>query len=84
MDQFETQVNGIPCICEVEFYYPGTSYRIDSASLQPNDDPEFEFNIRDRKGYPAQWLENKLTSEDHERIFREFLEYLREYEDSWH
>ena len=79
MDQFETKVDGIPCLCEVGYYYPGTNYPITSTSLEPNDDPEFQFTLTDRQGYPAKWLEKKLTDEDNERIFLEFLEHIKEY-----
>jgi len=29
---------------------------------------EMEWELLDRKGYPAKWLENKLTDDDIERI----------------
>lgn len=86
MDQFETSIDGIPCICEVTDYYPGTSYS--STSLEPSDDTEFSFTINDRKGYPAKWLEKKLTEQDNDRLFTEFLDHQDErefdYEEQYH
>lgn len=29
----------------VDYYYPGTSFTITSASLEPNDDPEVEYSV---------------------------------------
>lgn len=79
MDQFETTVKGVTCICEVDFYYPGSNYPINSASLEPNDDPEFQFTLRSHNGHPINWLNHTLTADDSERIFEEFLEHADEY-----
>ena len=35
---------------------------------------EIEFNVLDRKGYKAAWLERKMTQEDRERIELEIVE----------
>lgn len=72
--QFKSKVAGIPCIIEIIYYSPGTNFLIHSQSLEPNDDPEFEFDVLDRKGYRAAWLERKLTDDDKDRIWSEYLE----------
>jgi len=75
--EIETHVAGIPCIACIS-YYPGEHGPINSASLEPNDPEEFCIeSIKDRKGYQAEWLERKLTSEDEERIYYDFMEYLK-------
>lgn len=76
MTEFETKVSGIPCICRVTHYYLGTNFTITSASLEPNDPEEWEFEILDRNGRQADWLEIKLTSGDEDRLFLEFKEYI--------
>jgi len=74
---FSSRIAGIPCGILVTWYSPGTNYLITSASLEPNDPEEFEFEVLDRKGYPAQWLADKLTDDDEERIFEEFKDETR-------
>jgi len=80
MDQFETTVKGVTCICEVDFYYPGTNYPINAESEAPNDDPEFHFTLSNHNGQPINWLNHNLSDEDSERIFEEFLDHAKEYE----
>lgn len=58
-------------------YDAGTNYLITSASLEPNDPEEFEFNVLDRKGYPARWLEDKMTEDDEVRILAEYKDSMR-------
>ena len=62
---FESNVQGIPCqdqitrsIVERQFgLFPGYC--------------DFEYEIYDRKGYRAKWLEAKITNNEHERIVTE-------------
>lgn len=54
---FPTRVAGIPCQCEVLDYFKGAA----ATWTEPPDPPEISFRLRDRKGYPAPWLENKMT-----------------------
>lgn len=77
MGDFYTRVAGIPCQVYVTWYQAGTNYLIHSASLEPNDPEEFEFSLLDRKGYPAQWLERKLTEDDEIRILEEYKDIMR-------
>lgn len=58
--RFTTRVSGIPCQCEVDYNAP---------TLR-----DFEFRILDRRGYPAPWLERKLTDESTEVLFHEYTE----------
>lgn len=75
---FSTRVAGIPCQVDVTYYQPGEDYCINSASLEPNAPEEFEFNLLDRKGYPAAWLESKMTESDIDRILEEYLDLRNE------
>ena len=75
---FCTTIDGIPCGIEVTWYYGGTDFPIHSASLEPNDPEEFEFNVLDRKGYLAPWLERKMTESDECRILDEYKEHMKD------
>ena len=76
MNQFETVVEGVTCVCEVDHYYPGTNFPY--TSEEPNEDPEFAFTINDHKGNLALSLTNALTDQDRERIFDEFLKHVED------
>jgi hypothetical protein len=71
--EFETRISGIPCIIQVTGYSETPS---DFTSRESDWDYygeiEIEFNVLDRKGYPAKWLEKKLTHSDNERILSEY------------
>ena len=72
MSILDSHVQGIPCQVRVTDYVRVKPNRLtwDSA-----DDyygyTEMEWELLDRKGYPAKWLENKLTDDDIERIENE-------------
>ena len=63
-----TTIAGIPCqvaITHYEPYDPGSWH-------EPPSGGELEFEIYDRRGYPAAWLERKVTEDDEARIFKEW------------
>ena len=76
--QIESNVRGIPCLievisCTVVKPWKGSAHTCPSA-----DDyygyADVEFNVLDRKGYKAAWLERKMTNVDRSRIKTEILE----------
>lgn len=72
---FATTVQGIPCQCDVLNYSIGRPMRITGTGFgdaDPPEPPEFEFNLLDRKGYKANWLEAKMMPDDPERLRDEF------------
>lgn len=76
MDTFESRVAGIPCQIEVTHYSEDRPMRVTGSGFGDADPPEpeeFLFTVLDRKGYPAPWLEQKLTATDASRIKREYL-----------
>ena len=79
---FNTKVSGIPCKCQVTLYSafkPMQVYGSEMGDCDPPDPSEFEFKLLDHSGYPADWLEKKLTLADEARLFEEFqLEHLGE------
>jgi len=63
-----THIAGIPCqvaITHYEPYDPGSWH-------EPPSGGELEFEVYDRRGYPAAWLERKVTEDDELRIFAEY------------
>ncbi|WP_289101034.1 hypothetical protein [uncultured Marinobacter sp.] len=77
MDTFESRVAGIPCQIEVTYYSEDRPMRVTGSGFGDADPPEpeeFEFTVLDRKGYPAPWLERKLTRDDYQRIKQEYLQ----------
>lgn len=76
MTTFKTTVAGIPCQCHVTMYSEGLPMRITGTGLgdaDPPEPPDFEFDIYDRRGRHAPWLERKLTDDDDERLYHEFM-----------
>lgn len=72
---FDSRISGIPCQIKVGTYIPyvpmkvyGTGYGDADAPVPP----EIEFEVLDRKGYKASWLEKKLTPDDEARLLEEF------------
>ena len=68
---FESSVSGIPCKVKVTY---ATPYIPESWS-GPAEGGDFEFELLDRKGYQAKWLEAKVTEQDVERLMAEYVEY---------
>ena len=72
---FETRVHGIPCQCEVTDYQKAMPMRITGSGFgdcEPPEPEEFEFNLLDRRGRPAPWLEKHLTVADEIRLLGEY------------
>ena len=74
--EIETTVAGIPCIIGVTEY---SSVEGDSRADSDWDYygyTESEWEVCDRRGRPAPWLERKLTSKDESRIESEVVQYF--------
>ena len=76
--EIETRVAGIPCIIGVtHFESVRGSYSYHAASdWDYRGYTEAEFEVCDRRGRPAPWLERKLTSKDESRIESEIAEHF--------
>ena len=70
---FESHVQGIPCKVKVTYTTP----YIPESWNGPAEGGDFEFELLDRRGYPAKWLEKKLTPKDVERLEKEYEEYVQ-------
>lgn len=78
----ETRIAGIPCKVELThcFIQPPLGPQCDS-DLDCYGYREVEFDVLDRGGRPAPWLERKMS--DSERVLIEDL-LLKDFEDGWY
>lgn len=76
--EIETTIAGIPClICVTHYECVQGSYNYHAASdMDYYGYSEAEWEVLDRKGYKAAWLERKLTARDHDRINAEIDQYF--------
>ena len=82
-----TKLAGIPCLAGITYYEyqprgRGSPWQYDS----PDDYygyEDFEFEITDRKGYPAAWLAAKMSAKDKTRIEREISKWFTERESQY-
>ena len=80
--QFASNVCGIPCIIRVDHYFKQRAWSGSAYNCQSDWDyygyEEVEYSVLDRKGYPAAWLERKLTPKEHFRITEEISQVMAE------
>lgn len=76
---FPTKVQGIPCLCEIVDFTPYVPARIYGPIelCRPAEGGEIELQLRDRKGYVADWLNKKVTEEDQARLKKEALIFMQ-------
>ena len=65
---FDSHIQGIPCQIEITHYTPPERRMVTCTTIDPPDPGELEWQVLDRKGYPAAWLEAKMTRDDRWRI----------------
>lgn len=73
---FDTHIQGIPCQVLVTSYdNVKGSYSYNAPSdLDYHGYTDMEYEILDRRGYPAPWLERKMTQKDRDRIEQEIID----------
>ncbi len=78
--EIESRVAGIPCLIGVShFDCVRGSYSYNAASdWDYYGYSESEWDVLDRRGRPAAWLERKLTDDDRQRIEQEIAEAMTE------
>lgn len=78
LTEIETRISGIPCIVGVtHFDREQGSYSYHAASdLDYYGYTECEFDVLDRRGRKAPWLERKLSDSEIRRIESEIAEYF--------
>lgn len=77
--EIESTVAGIPCIIAVTSYddVAGSFSHYADSDMDFYGYTECEFDILDRKGYRAKWLEKKLDAKETDRINYIINEYMR-------
>jgi len=70
--EFKSTVCGIPCIISV------THYESTPSTYWEPSNYECEYDILDRKGYRAKWLERKIDANQDARIQELIAEHLTE------
>ena len=78
----ETRICGIPCLVEVTYSHYTRPWQ-GSAHNCPSDIDyyggwEVEYEVLDRRGRKAEWLERKMTPADHDRLLGEIIKDLEE------
>ena len=77
---FVTQVEGIPCICRVTHYCPETPmWGSGYGDCEPPEPEEFAYQILDRKGHRALWLERKVDEHIEFRLCHEYKKIVSEF-----
>lgn len=78
--EFEHCVAGIPCIIAVTYFHNTPAWSGSAHTCPSSDDyygyTELEYDVLDRKGYKAAWLEKKVTPDDDTEIRAAALELL--------
>jgi hypothetical protein len=65
----EHRISGIPCLIGVTDYFKQDAQgRGASSDWDSYGYSEWNGDILDRKGYPAAWLERKITSKEQDKI----------------
>lgn len=78
--EFETRIAGIPAMIGVTYFHNQPPWR-GSAHTAPSDLDyygyfELEYDVLDRRGRPAPWLERKLDDDARIEIQNQALELL--------
>ena len=78
--EIETRVAGIPCLIGVIDYasVKGSYSRNAPSDLDYYGYTECDWEVLDRRGRKAEWLERKLSAEDADRIESEISEYFND------
>ena len=70
----QTRVAGIPAMIEITSFSPYRCFKRGHIDRWlPDELPEIEFMILDRRGRPAPWLEKKLSPAERRRIEGELI-----------
>ena len=85
MSEFETRVCGIPCIVRVKYYEVYIPAKVSGPPehCYPEEGGEGEWEILDRRGKPAPWLERKMTPADDDQLNREIFNHMESNRDDY-
>ena len=71
MTSLAIRVNGIPCRADILHYNPATSDTLE----QPGDPEAIEFELLDRRGRRATWLDKYLTPDIEMEVLAAYIEH---------
>lgn len=71
------RAHGIPAMANVTYFLPYTPATWD----EPADGPEVEWELLDRRGRPAKWLERIVTDAERRAIEANLIYQLEHYEE---
>lgn len=78
-DLVESTIAGIPCLLGVTYFYKqNPDYNCKDSDMDYYGYTEMEYDILDRKGYPAAWLEKKVTDKDTEKMEQDIIDYFQD------
>lgn len=81
--EIDTHIQGISCqIKIVSYVHQRPLGRSADSDWDCYGYTDFEYEVRDRRGYRAAWLERMMTDSDRERIEIEIEEYKRDERES--
>jgi len=80
LGEFEDRVAGIPCVIVVTSWEPFRRGRVSGPPelCYPDEGGCGDWEVRDRRGRPAPWLERKLTDAERERIDQRVFEVMED------
>lgn len=86
LGEFEHRVCGIPCIVAVTSWEAYVPAKVSGPpeSCYPEEGGCGEWEIRDRRGRPAPWLERKLDDKERQRIDELVFEYMESQRDEFY
>jgi len=74
--EINTTIQGIPCQIKIGSYFKQKPLGSQADSdMDARGYVETEYAILDRKGYPAKWLECKMTQDDHDNVVIAIADY---------
>ena len=86
IDTLEARVAGIPCLIGVTTY---NSVKGSHSYDAPSDwdyhgYTDIEFDVLDRRGRPAAWLERKMKDQDREQVEQAIVDHMSDYHNAEH
>lgn len=77
MTTLSIRAHGLPALARVTHFIPYTPASWDA----PADGPEVEWELLDRNGRPAAWLERQVTASERRAIEANLIYQLEHYEE---
>lgn len=78
---FPTTVNGIPCQCHVLHHSPAVPMKVYGPGMgdcHPPEHEEFAYELLDRRGRRASWLDRYITPEVDDRLLDTYRGAVKE------